>query len=585
MHKVTQPNVAGRPESGLLTHYITPPAFPGWTTAAGSVWPPVWPLLGTRGRRRGSGRPCCNGSGLPGTSLLAMALGTPLQARLLVPARSRTSSPIWGATPPLFGSRWQTVPTPFSMTAARPLRPITSIHLALSQCPLRDWGEGGLSPGPGPLPSPPPRSSASQTEECMSWRGRRGAWRRLDACSPRALCVSGPASCPLWACVLSELGRGPGGGALAAGAEVLGRARALGLRLRLLVFIWGNLGVRGENAGDHSARCSAPGCCVPRNPGPSAAAAPRTGAPSTRPGSGDVGGWGGTRPPRPPAHTLARTHTFRRGKLRPGAERPPAKVTARWWRSGWSAGARGGRGAGAPGRTPAPERPRAPRPAGPSRWGRARRGDGAHSAAAGTREVGGAGGGRGGRCGAARCGAVRAGGAGLRRERLPEARGGVWAAAAPRSRARELRGRSGSYRAGCGFGGGRVAGAGAVLLAGALRCGWLSGTRAGRTREKQPPRLCGRLIRNLAHAPGAGWGWGQGAPSPRQCGGASRRPGERIQAPGPSRAPPYSLPRPSPPPTPALAAGRNPARVAACGRALETSQEFAASLLDAPREG
>lgn len=92
---------------------------------------------------------------------------------------------------------------------------------------------------------------------------------------------------------------------------------------------------------------------MPGNSGLSAAAARRLPAPSTRPGSGDVVGWGGTRPPRPPKHTRAHTH-LRRGKLRPRTERTPAKVT-----SGGGAGS----GSGS-------ERPWTPRPTGPTRRGR-----------------------------------------------------------------------------------------------------------------------------------------------------------------------------------------------------------------------
>lgn len=73
-------------------------------------------------------------------------------------------------------------------------------------------------------------------------------------------------------------------------------------------------------------------------------------APSTRPGSGDVVGWGGTLPPRPPTHARAHSHTFGRGKLRPGTERTPAKVT-----SGGGAGS----GSGS-------VHPWTPRPAGPT---------------------------------------------------------------------------------------------------------------------------------------------------------------------------------------------------------------------------
>lgn len=62
---------------------------------------------------------------------------------------------------------------------------------------------------------------------------------------------------------------------------------------------------------------------------------------------GDVGGWGGTSPPRlPPTHTRAHTHTFRRGKLRPGA-RGHAPRSPREWRSGLEGGAEEAQGRGA----------------------------------------------------------------------------------------------------------------------------------------------------------------------------------------------------------------------------------------------
>lgn len=76
----------------------------------------------------------------------------------------------------------------------------------------------------------------------------------------------------------------------------------------------GDLEVRRRKERCRGADDSAPFFLRAWPPGLSAAAAPRPPAPSTRPGSGDVVGWGGTRPPRPPTHTYthARVHTYLR---------------------------------------------------------------------------------------------------------------------------------------------------------------------------------------------------------------------------------------------------------------------------------
>lgn len=248
-------------------------------------------------------------------------------------------------------------------------------------------------------------------------------------------------------------------------------------------------------------------------PGLSAAAAPRPPAPSTRPDSGDVVGWGGTRPPRPPTHTRARahTHTFGRGKLRPGRKRTPAKVT-----SGGGAGS----GSGS-------VRPWTPRPAGPTRKGRALGGS------ARTRRL------RAPRGRSRRAGLEPPRGAGLCGPRRASE-------AAVISRARAVRA--------C-----RLWGPGATGLAsGAV---WGGPWDARRTR---PNSFC--ALRTAQR--GAGDLGGGGRP-PRQCGAsccAGTEPGGR-----PVTLASFPLPPPPPGETPPALPSPEPAG----GRELEASQEFA----------
>lgn len=124
-----------------------------------------------------------------------------------------TSSPSLGSLP--------IVRTPFSVTVARPPGPVP----ASKSRSAAGWGRHRQTQVPTPSPN---------SQERVSWRGRRGAW---CSCAPLGqwLPCSGPQ------CSHLRTGDGGGGGALLAEAAALpGRTRGTWPEVRLLAVYWGS---------------------------------------------------------------------------------------------------------------------------------------------------------------------------------------------------------------------------------------------------------------------------------------------------------------------------------------------------------
>lgn len=192
-----------------------------------------------------------------------------------LPAPARPASPVCATASPPTGSLSDCA-TPFPVTVARPLWPIPSVQWVLSQCLVRDKGccrrAGILFPKLG---------GARVLE------GTRGAWCQSGRQRPRRAVRLGLS---LLICGVGRLGSARRG----CGSPWEG-PRGLGLRLRLLGVY---LGVLGSLRLD----CWATGPPSPL-PGPSAGSGPADPSALNSPRLGDVGGWGGTRPPRPPPST------------------------------------------------------------------------------------------------------------------------------------------------------------------------------------------------------------------------------------------------------------------------------------------
>lgn len=224
--------------------------------------------------QRGSGRPCSARAPAPA------AAGRRRRSPVSSAFKPRTSPPL---------------PSPHSC-AVGPRSPLWAEGPA--QACAHPFSKEPAGP-PGPMPTLRGRCGWGRCRQARTAgrasRGRGGAWCPGDARGPGAARLRLAAGA-FWASVSPSATR------RVAREEEPGRQ---GLRL-----LGVDSGILAKCRGPR-APSTAPGLCAPRFPGTLPALARPTRAPCTCSSLGDVYGWGGTRPPRPPTHT--RTHTLSEG--------------------------------------------------------------------------------------------------------------------------------------------------------------------------------------------------------------------------------------------------------------------------------